>query len=115
MPLPPSYLTAQDRITDSGGHSGVVRVGGKDKKDEKNKHIYGAAATPHQERSNLDDILNPKTKNRLSYYGNDGRTPPHFYCDCPLFPLRSPSFSFWFSFLLGAIVMTPQQTQWLGS
>lgn len=36
MPLPPSCLTVQDRITDSGGHSeGVGKK--KDKKDDKNQ------------------------------------------------------------------------------
>lgn len=35
--FPPSYLTAQDRITDSGGHGGGVGVRGKDKKDDINR------------------------------------------------------------------------------
>lgn len=39
MPLPPSYLTAQDRITDSGGR-GEGKGGGKEKKDDKKNQTY---------------------------------------------------------------------------
>lgn len=55
MPLPPSYLTAQDGITDSGGHGdGEGKKKGdlkKKKKTPENSRIYTAAATPHQELS----------------------------------------------------------------
>lgn len=57
MPLPPSYLTAQDRITDSGGR-GEGKGGERRKKmTKKPKRIYAAAAMAHQEFSDLGDIL----------------------------------------------------------
>lgn len=57
MPLPPSYLTAQDRITDSGGRGKGKGGGGGEKRWQKTKRIYAAAATAHQELSDLGDIL----------------------------------------------------------
>lgn len=73
---------------------------------------------PHQEWSDLGDILDPffTTTQIKSHTMVILDAHPRTSTATALFsPLCCLSFSFQFSFLLAAIVMTPRQTQWLGS